>query len=140
MPFNITDLRVGDKVTVYITDYTTAEYTITGINNQNNMITVLMPSVDNINRQSREIPVSEIVSYERNSNLTVLPQVRFDAESSVQGSLVQRGGKRKSAAKSKSAAPKPSAERVLVKGRKRVVYVGPKGGKYIKSKGEFVRL
>jgi len=54
------------------------------------------------------------------------------------------GGRRRKASKSKPAAvakgPKPSAERVQVKGRSRVVYVGPKGGKYIKSKGEFVRL
>ena len=36
--------------------------------------------------------------------------------------------------------PQPSAERVVVKGRNRIVYVGPKGGRYIKSKGKFVRL
>jgi len=53
------------------------------------------------------------------------------------------GGRRKSSRKSASAKPKgpqPSAERVVVKGQKRIVYVGPKGGKYIKSKGEFVRI
>lgn len=31
-------------------------------------------------------------------------------------------------------------ERVIVKGRSRVVYIGPKGGRYIKTMGKFVRL
>jgi hypothetical protein len=35
---------------------------------------------------------------------------------------------------------KPSTERVIVNGRKRTVYVGPKGGRYIKRDGKFVRL
>jgi len=44
------------------------------------------------------------------------------------------------ATKAKSKGPQPSAERVVVKGRNRVVYVGPKGGRYIKRDGKFVRL
>jgi len=37
--------------------------------------------------------------------------------------------------------PQPSADRVKdSKGRNRIVYVGPKGGKYIKKDGKFVRL
>ena len=52
------------------------------------------------------------------------------------------GGKprAKPMAASKPNGPPPSAERVTVKGRNRIVYVGSKGGRYIKSKGEFVRL
>jgi len=45
-----------------------------------------------------------------------------------------RGGK------STPKGPQPSDKRVVVKGQKRVVYVGPKGGRYIKSKGKFVRI
>jgi len=36
--------------------------------------------------------------------------------------------------------PTPSKERVTIEGKKRVIYVGPKGGRYIKSKGKFVRI
>jgi hypothetical protein len=36
--------------------------------------------------------------------------------------------------------PTPSKERVTIEGKKRVVYVGPKGGRYIKSKGKFIRI
>jgi hypothetical protein len=46
-------------------------------------------------------------------------------------------------AKSKDAkdkTPKSTSERVLVDGKKRVVYVGPKGGKYIKKDGKFLRF
>ena len=45
--------------------------------------------------------------------------------------------------KTKSAGPKapqPSAKRVVVDGRKRVVYVGPRGGQYVKRDGKFVRV
>ena len=58
------------------------------------------------------------------------------------------GGRRKASGskeakrKSKTAkCPQPSADRVKdSKGRNHIVYVGPKGGRYIKSKGKFVRL
>lgn len=33
-----------------------------------------------------------------------------------------------------------TSEKVLVKGKERVVYVGPRGGKYIKSKGVFTSI
>jgi len=46
----------------------------------------------------------------------------------------------KSAKPSAAKGPQPTDERVLVKGRTRVVYKGPKGGKYIKKDGKFVRL
>lgn len=61
--------------------------------------------------------------------------------SKADGSPVVGGKSRaKPVAASKPKGPQPSAERVTVKGRNRIVYVGPKGGRYIKSKGEFVRL
>lgn len=34
----------------------------------------------------------------------------------------------------------PSAKRVVVDGRKRVVYLGPRGGQYVKRDGKFVRI
>ena len=48
------------------------------------------------------------------------------------------GGRKSPASKPKG--PQPSAKRIIVDGRKRVVYVGPKGGKYIKKNGKFVRI
>lgn len=58
---------------------------------------------------------------------------------------LSEGGSRKTNKSAKPAAkapkgPQPSAQRVVVNGQKRVVYLGPKGGKYIKKGGEFVRL
>jgi len=47
-----------------------------------------------------------------------------------------RGGKR---IKRKSS-PQATSERVRIKNRERIVYVGPKGGRYIKSKGEYKRI
>ena len=57
----------------------------------------------------------------------------------IKSSVAVDGGK---SAKAKAAkCPQPSADRVKdSKGRNRIVYVGPKGGKYIKKNGEFVRL
>lgn len=46
------------------------------------------------------------------------------------------GGRRAAAA----AAPKATAERVMVAGRKRVVYVGARGGRYIKKGDGYVSL
>ena len=40
----------------------------------------------------------------------------------------------------KTPAPKPSANRVVVHGKSRVVYLGPRGGRYIKRGGKFVRI
>lgn len=42
--------------------------------------------------------------------------------------------------KAKAATPRPTAERVQIGSRQQVVYVGPRGGKYIKQKGAFIRL
>jgi len=56
------------------------------------------------------------------------------AMASAKGSPMQpqRGGNRSS--------PRPTAERVLHSGRHHIVYLGPRGGRYIKKKGVFVRL
>lgn len=43
-------------------------------------------------------------------------------------------------AKKRTIQPKATAERVQIGSRKQVVYVGPRGGKYIKQKGAFIRL
>lgn len=50
--------------------------------------------------------------------------------------------KPKSTQQNKPAQPKPTSERITLKGEKkpRVVYVGPRGGKYLKKDGEFVAL
>lgn len=47
-----------------------------------------------------------------------------------------------SQSKSKHAPPKATSERITLKGEKksRVVYVGPRGGKYIKTQGKFVSI
>jgi len=50
----------------------------------------------------------------------------------AQGDKAQ-GGKR-------LAAKKPTSKRVMIDGKNRTVYVGPKGGEYIKSKGKFVSI
>jgi hypothetical protein len=34
--------------------------------------------------------------------------------------------------------PKPSTQRVLINGRNHIIYIGPRGGKYIKQAGRFV--
>lgn len=52
--------------------------------------------------------------------------------SSIASTPCQTGGRKSN--------PTPSKERVTIEGKKRVVYVGPKGGRYIKSKGKFVRI
>jgi hypothetical protein len=40
----------------------------------------------------------------------------------------------------KRPSPKATKKHVLINGQKRVIYEGPKGGKYIKRKGEYVTL
>jgi len=77
---------------------------------------------------------------------------QIDTSFNVKNLAELEGGRRRRTPKSSSKSPakpaKPSAakgpqptdERVLVKGRTRVVYKGPKGGKYIKKDGMFVRL
>ena len=69
-------------------------------------------------------------------NTQVFPEIFTILDANVGGKLKANSKKH-----SASGAPKPSAERVKdSKGRSRVVYVGPRGGKYIKSKGKFVRV
>jgi len=41
---------------------------------------------------------------------------------------------------SRPSCPRATSERVQIAGRDRVVYVGPRGGRYIKSKGVYVRV
>jgi hypothetical protein len=41
---------------------------------------------------------------------------------------------------SRPSCPRATSERVQIAGRDRVVYVGPRGGRYIKSKGAYVRV
>jgi hypothetical protein len=41
---------------------------------------------------------------------------------------------------SRPSCPRATSERVKIAGRDRVVYVGPRGGRYIKSKGAYVRV
>ena len=67
-----------------------------------------------------------------NTDLTPSSQIVSNALN-----VLKEGGSRKSKA---AKGPQPSAQRVVVNGQKRVVYLGPKGGKYIKKGGEFVRL
>lgn len=47
-----------------------------------------------------------------------------------------------SKSKPKSTQPKPTSERITLKGEKkaRIIYVGPRGGKYVKKDGAFVSL
>lgn len=76
------------------------------------------------------------------------PQGPFaGAVASVSASALP-GGRRRSVRaskepKAKNAGPKgpqPSAKRIVVDGRKRVVYLGPRGGQYVKRDGKFVRV
>jgi hypothetical protein len=46
----------------------------------------------------------------------------------------------KAKANAKSKGPRPTDERVVFAGRNHVVYMGPRGGRYVKSKGKLVRL
>ena len=46
----------------------------------------------------------------------------------------------KAKANAKSKGPQPTDERVVFAGRNHVVYMGPRGGRYVKSKGKLVRL
>lgn len=49
---------------------------------------------------------------------------------SMEKNLQQNGGRNIIATKN----------RIIIKGRSRIIYIGPKGGRYIKSKGNFVRI
>jgi len=54
--------------------------------------------------------------------------------------ISELNSKKRNVGGSKSKTPQPSANRVVVHGRNRIVYIGPRGGKYIKKDGSFVPI
>ena len=60
------------------------------------------------------------------------PQVTTTAQQTPEQPK-QTGGKPKSS-------PKASAKRIMINGKSRVVYIGTRGGEYIKASGEFVTV
>ena len=58
----------------------------------------------------------------------------YEASECAAGACSLMGGQ------SRPSCPRATCERVQIAGRDRVVYVGPRGGRYIKSKGAYVRV
>jgi hypothetical protein len=59
---------------------------------------------------------------------------------SSKSSKSSKSSSKSSKSSHKSSSKSATKERVMIKNRERIVYVGPKGGRYIKSKGEYKRI
>jgi hypothetical protein len=84
--------------------------------------------------KEEDIKEEDITGHPSGYNSSVELQRRLGEVARMgRGGGINQGGKR-------LAAKKPTSKRVMIDGKNRTVYVGPKGGEYIKKDGKFVSI
>lgn len=93
----------------------------------------------------RDVSIQECKQYLnktfKQGNLHWFPHMKIDIGNLILGvDLQPTGGRTKRTAKTNKTQLKRCAEKVVVKGQERQVYIGPRGGKYVKMQNKTISL
>lgn len=122
------NLTNGQKTTLdFFVDNAENSYSLTFIATKNDHKIEISPIVPNVYANYKGLPTD--------SGVKVYPdKLKKALETIINMEAPQQGGSKKISSKQKS------AEKVMHQGKHHVVYLGPRGGRYIKVKGEFQRI